>query len=116
MPPVLLAETDGAALTRIRVNRGYSRRVLGEKVGVSREMIRAIETGKVNATVVMIDRLASALDVDVSCLRYTGPKTLAERATVPSSRRHAAAAQYARELRAEKARERLDAEPVRVAS
>lgn len=48
----------------LRKYRGLSGEGLGKKVGCSRAFICKIETGKVNPSIEMLDKLAHALEVD----------------------------------------------------
>ena len=99
MPAVPVTETDGVALARLRSERGLSRRQLAAKAYCTPEYIGMLEIGRVNAATQMLREIARALDVNVSCLTYTGPLTLAERALTPAARRGALAVQEARETR-----------------
>jgi transcriptional regulator with XRE-family HTH domain len=48
-----------------RERRGYSIRGLAERAGVGFATVHRIETGHASPTVEMLERLASALDIDV---------------------------------------------------
>lgn len=55
----------GAAVKAARKDRGWSQSELGRRAGVSRPTIARIEQGKDGHTT-MIDRIAAALDLNVS--------------------------------------------------
>lgn len=99
MPPVLLIETDGVALARLRSRRGMTQDELGEAAHCTGELISAIEVGRINAAAGTLRRIARALDVTVAYLTYNGDLSLPDRALTPAARRFALAAQQAREAR-----------------
>lgn len=99
MPPVPLIETDGVAVARCRSQRGMDRKQLAEAIGCSPQLITAIETGKINAAAATLRQIAGALGINISCLTYTGPLSLADRAITPHARQFALAAQQQREAR-----------------
>jgi transcriptional regulator with XRE-family HTH domain len=53
-------------LRRLRVERGVSQEALAVDAGVDRSYVSGIERRSFNPTVDILDRLAEALDVDVS--------------------------------------------------
>jgi transcriptional regulator with XRE-family HTH domain len=53
-------------LGRLRIERGVSQSRLAEKSGVNRGHVRELERENVNVTVDLLDRLAAALEVQVS--------------------------------------------------
>lgn len=100
MPPVPLTETDGITIARLRSQQDMSRSDLADRVGCSSQLIHMIETGRINAATLVLRKIARVLDVSVSCLTYTGPLTLPERATTPGARKFALAAQQRRAAQA----------------
>jgi transcriptional regulator with XRE-family HTH domain len=55
-------------LKRLRAEKGFTLRSLAEKSRVNVNTIQYLESGKTNAMVGTIARLAKALDVDISVL------------------------------------------------
>lgn len=60
--------TVGENIRRLRKERGYTLKQLGEMVGVSEAYIRAYETGRRNPKQKSLEALADALDVNVEVL------------------------------------------------
>jgi transcriptional regulator with XRE-family HTH domain len=58
----------GRRLKRIRLERGLSQEQLADLAHLDRTYVSSCETGKRNATIRTIARLAAALDVDASAL------------------------------------------------
>lgn len=53
-------------IKEIRKSKGLTQRALGEKIGVVESTIRAYETGRCKINSDIIEKLAIALDVDIS--------------------------------------------------
>jgi transcriptional regulator with XRE-family HTH domain len=58
----------GRRLKRIRLERGLSQEQLADLAHLDRTYVSSCETGRRNATIRTIARLAAALDVDASAL------------------------------------------------
>ena len=56
-------EHIGSCIWEARRHKGYSRRVLSEKTGLSERTIEKIENGKVNTTAETLYTLINALDM-----------------------------------------------------
>lgn len=52
-------------ITNLRKSRGWTKKQLSIKSGVSQTYISELEAGKKNPTVVILEKLAKALDVDI---------------------------------------------------
>lgn len=61
-------EQIGRTLTRLRRAKQWSGYRLAQEAGVSREHVRKLEAGRVDPTVGMIQKLATALGVSPSTL------------------------------------------------
>jgi transcriptional regulator with XRE-family HTH domain len=66
----------------LRAERGHTLDALAERSGVSRSAISAIERGAANPTAVVLERLATGLDVPLASL-FDGPAATAEPAAAP---------------------------------
>lgn len=58
--------TIGERIKKIRQEKGLSQKELGEKLGVSQQMIGQWETGKANPKIETLIKIAEALDCEVS--------------------------------------------------
>lgn len=58
----------GANIKRIRVKKGMTQGDICRKLGMDRSYMSAIESGKKNVTIAVLDKLANALDVPVNNL------------------------------------------------
>jgi transcriptional regulator with XRE-family HTH domain len=74
------SERFGANLRDWRQKRRLTQEQLGEKVGADGPRVGRLEKGTENPTLESIDRLAAALDVDVSVLHAPRPEEQSERA------------------------------------
>ena len=63
-----LGERIGARIRSLRADRGYSLEVLGARSGVSRSAISLIERNASSPTAVVLERIATALDVPLASL------------------------------------------------
>lgn len=61
-------EHIGSCIWKARRHKGYSRRVLSEKTGLSERTIEKIEKGKVNTTAETLYTLINALDMSADYL------------------------------------------------
>lgn len=61
-------EHIGSCIWEARRHKGYSRRVLSEKTGLSERTIEKIEKGKVNTTAETLYTLINALDMSADYL------------------------------------------------
>src|SRR5687767_9161149 len=72
-PPASSPDTDtepvGAALARLRRDKGLSGRQLGDLVGLSQASVSRIETGATAPDPALIGRLAAALDAPPDVVR-----------------------------------------------
>jgi transcriptional regulator with XRE-family HTH domain len=71
-----------ARVGRLRAERGHTLDALAERSGVSRSAISAIERGAANPTAVVLERLATGLDVPLASL-FDGPARTATPAATP---------------------------------
>lgn len=74
-----------ARVQALRAERGLSIQALADRSGVSRSMISLVERGEASPTAVVLERLASGLDVMLSAL-FEGPQS-APAAASPIARR-----------------------------
>lgn len=65
--PAILVDF-GAAVRRLRVQRGLSQEALADVAGIHRTYVGDVERGVRNVSLVNIGRLARALDVDLATL------------------------------------------------
>jgi len=56
----------GTRIRRLRANKGLSRKVLSEMADISERHLAQLETGKGNISVVLLSRLARALEIDLA--------------------------------------------------
>ena len=61
-----LAETFGALVRRLRLERGLSQESLAQKCGLERPHVGKIERGEVNVTVATTLKLVDGLDLTLS--------------------------------------------------
>ncbi len=66
-PPPLLAEF-GAAVRRLRQERGWSQEELAERVGIHRTYMGGVERGERNISLINIGRIARAFGVTLAAL------------------------------------------------
>lgn len=57
----------GSNISRLRNEASLSQETLALMVGISRQYLIEIETGRANPTVTVLQRLADGLDVSVAC-------------------------------------------------
>ena len=58
----------GAAVRRLRVAQGLSQEALADRAGIHRTYVGDVERGTRNVSLINIERLAVALDVDLAGL------------------------------------------------
>ena len=63
-----LAEAFGAAVRRLRAERGHSQEGFAYAAGISRTYMSEIERGVTNVSLDTIDRIATALDLTLTRL------------------------------------------------
>jgi XRE family aerobic/anaerobic benzoate catabolism transcriptional regulator len=68
----------GERLREIRARRGMSRRILARASGVSERYLASLESGRGNASILLLKQIAQAMDVPVEELARSGPETSAE--------------------------------------
>lgn len=68
-----LASAVGNRIRRLRRARGWSVRELADAAGTSRRMLTRVELGQANPSLLMVDRIAAALDTDVAALVVPEP-------------------------------------------
>jgi transcriptional regulator with XRE-family HTH domain len=69
MPPARTKPTFGEAIRRMRDARGLRQREVAEAADVAPETLSRIERGRVRPSLELLERIAVALEVDVSELR-----------------------------------------------
>ncbi|MCX7883452.1 MAG: helix-turn-helix transcriptional regulator [Caloramator sp.] len=52
-------------LKQLRLQQGLSQRKLANKANISQSMLSDIENNKVNPTIITLQKLAKALDIDI---------------------------------------------------
>lgn len=52
-------------LKQLRLQKGLSQRKLANKANISQSMLSDIENNKVNPTIITLQKLAKALDIDI---------------------------------------------------
>lgn len=53
-------------LKKLRLQKGLSQRKLADKANISQSMLSDIENNKVNPTIITLQKLAKALDIDIA--------------------------------------------------
>ncbi len=87
-PPEPLNTRIAARVQALRAERGLSIQALADRSGVSRSMISLVERGEASPTAVVLERLASGLDVMLSALFEAAPAPVsASAAASPIARR-----------------------------
>lgn len=66
--PVLLDYNVAKAIRTLRKSQGLSQRTLAQRMQVPRTYVSKIENGKAQPTLASLERIASALDIDVATL------------------------------------------------
>lgn len=61
---------DAETLRSLRLRKGWSQQNLANKIGTSQSHIARIERGTENVTIQTCRRLATALEVDLTCLNH----------------------------------------------
>ena len=64
----------GLRVRKFRTEHGYSQEALAKKTGIHRTYIGGIERGERNPTLLMIHRIADALEIDPAFLLTAGGK------------------------------------------
>ena len=58
----------GAAVRRLRTERGWSQEELADRVGIDRTYMGGVERGERNLGLVNVARIAAALEISMTCL------------------------------------------------
>lgn len=78
----MITEQVGNRIRALRKQRGLSQEKLALKAGIDRTYLAGIETGKRNATLLSLEKVAIALDISIQRFRHNAACLQTERHSV----------------------------------